>query len=316
MKIGHSNVLGHMLEAEDVTQQAIRDLVIVCPECRSPVYKIQRAAGDADQHFLAHFPAQRDTAKECELRVARYASGAARESEESERKGHLRFFLAALDEMVGGVMERIVGMDDAQLRVMAAIRRSKNVWKLRQEVVALLAEETDGGRDRLGLDEEGSFKAGLVADPVLGYQRQKRFADDMFATLRRPECRTAYANLQMHAWLATMHYFQDKAPGDPREEPLVLFMASFTSDDYQGTMRHHAALARTDITYMKQVFASYIRQILLGIDYGDWLRRRRDDARLLGLKWKPDAIIVAPPKRKPRPKATHRKAKPGRRRAA
>jgi hypothetical protein len=314
MKIAHSNLLGHLFEAKDATAKDVSDLLIVCPECRSPVYKMKRGDSENAQHFFSHYPAQKDTAKECELRMARYTPDRIAKDTHAERANNLKFFIAALDEMLTEVVEKQRGEIDREDRMLLQkIAKSKNITKLKQEVTQLaigaIQHEEDVTKNRLGLDSRHSYENGMIIRPRLRYEHQKGYAEDLFATLIRPECKTAYTKLQNYAWLLTLNYFHMHAE-DPKNDALVNFCFAFTIGNFDACKYWHGYLKRGDIPQIKAVFTTYIHQILLSIDYGKWLLRRRNEVRLQRLRWTPDRVFnPAAKKRRPKPKRTHKMKK-------
>lgn len=317
MKIAHSNLLGHLIEAEDVTAKAVSDLLVVCPECRSPIYKMERGEGKSVQHFFSHYPAQKDTSKECELRVARYTAEQMTQDIATERAHNLKFFLAALNEMVVEVVEKQRGpIDQEDRRDLRQIAKSKNINRLRQEVAQLAAgaiqHEDDETKNRLGLDSRDSYNSGLMIRPRLSYEHQRGYAQDLFDTLVRPECTTIYAKLQHYAWMLTLDYFHAHAE-NPQTDAILNFCLALTEDNFQECKYWNSLMVHGDIPQIKAVFSTFIHQILLSVDYGEWLLRRRNEVKLQRLRWTPDRIFNPAVKQcRHKPKRTHRKKKPGR----
>jgi hypothetical protein len=311
MKIGHSNLLGHLVESKDTTVQEVADMLVVCPECRSPIYKMQRGEGENAQHFFSHYPAQKDTAKECELRVARYTTERVIKERAKERLQNLKFFLAALDEMMLGVMEAQRGeIGEFERRLLKGISKSKNVSKLGQEVklltVGAVHHEDDYTKNRLGLDIKDSYNSGLMIRPRLSYEHQHGYAKDLFETLIRPECTSAYLKLQQYAWLLTLDYFRERAE-DLETDPTLNFCLLYTSDEYYGVKYWMSHMVSENIAQIKAVFSTFIYHILLSIDYGDWLFKRQNNIRLQKLRWSPDRVFNRNAKHpRIKPKRTHR----------
>lgn len=78
MKTGFSIILGEYIDASALTHRDCEPFQIVCPECREPMFKVERPQETESTQYLSHYKLKTPFA-DCELRV----EGASRSDREA-----------------------------------------------------------------------------------------------------------------------------------------------------------------------------------------------------------------------------------------
>lgn len=315
MKAGHSNLLGHMVDAASVPQRGCADLQIVCPICREPVYKSGRQDGERSLDYLAHFPNTKADVSQCELRVSRMMADRAPDEDEIRgRRENLKFFLAVLTQMIDEALSNLNG--EAASKYMGVIRRSRMVLgcsdmskKTNREVVEQGQLLMPDARDDMKTLEVAHLMTGRKLG--LDLNRQRAYAHDFLRTLLTPQCTTAYRHLYQKAWYASLTYFVKVYEQHPDELHFDNAFHCGLGMAYDGEVndRHTMAMMYDEAAQgeMLDTAGALTLRILMTLDYAGWLRRRLENPSLQRVRWMPDRIVEAKPKRKPRPKRTHRR---------
>lgn len=315
MKTGFSVILGHLVDAASVPHHGCATLQVKCPSCHEPVYKAERGKGDGMQHYFCHYPStDREQVEECERRVARMTISLDLGKEEKRlQRQHLSFFLAITDRMVIEAVGSFARVDEDLIDAMRSNRLLASMLKgyhkiMREKVhtsgLGILFTERE--KDRFRRWTRGAFDVNAL-DPV----RQETYGREMAMMLMTPPCAPQLMRSHMAALAATCVYLSNtqeiepepwKAPAIQTLETLICDPDLFATPGYFDDERLkslHAAIGLSQ---------TFLVQILMAIDYGGWLERRSNDPALAGKRWTAPAAPKVP-KRRLKPRRTHRKNK-------
>jgi len=204
MKIGYSNLLRHLVDAPEIEHGECESLQIVCPECREPVFKTERAREGSGQHFLSHYGADRAMVAQCELRVGALSSGDARTSAAEGRGQNLKLFLRVLRQMVDETSARYLARSSTTTalptvrQILAGSLTSEMIASARSQAVQMGLEQL------LDLSRTAYRRGGYENDYGgirLTDRRQIGYATDMAATLFSPACRKDCRFVLAHGWV-------------------------------------------------------------------------------------------------------------------
>ena len=120
MKIGYSLILSEVIAAHELEYGDCAKFQVTCPVCRSAVFKSIRAKdADNENHFLSHYRADSEDAKQCELRVASIAESVLRQWTIEGRQQTLQRFLAVLPQEIFNALSmfEFVNLEDMRKTV-------------------------------------------------------------------------------------------------------------------------------------------------------------------------------------------------------
>lgn len=317
MRRAYSFAHGRTVPAEQIDYRHCRDDRVECEICRDRVFKSVRRHSGRETHFLSHHRAAAGHARECEARVARRMRDEAAAGDGGIDRGQsLNIRLGAL--------RRILDRQFASRAIMASkLQRRGNVWIPDPEypnghptlcglgflhLIAAtgfcIAAAHDGHDHELenGPDTEG----GLALRAMLEEERrrrpfgthsakQRRWAHDMTALLVRDDSRRPLLALVHHAVADVLSRSADEIALD--EVQLMQVLRIMSATPHPELSIHDAPLDPDDPdspSLGRRADAMVIHRmqgILLEIDY---------DAKV-------PAAPPPKPKRKPRPKRTHRR---------
>ena len=202
MKIGYSISIGEHVDAEDIDYADISDFKIVCPICREPVHKVERA----NQHFLSHKHRTPGNDADCELRVASLTRLQLDALDAVSRGQTLEAFFRDLPEMIDMVMpEPQAGVPP--WRKIAALNRwrpdARRMRVAHREFMAskVTPELLSYVIDRV-MDEERPEHAIRRGGSRLNRHVQRRAAHDMFRTVMTGNGRIGFEPLYWAGWCA------------------------------------------------------------------------------------------------------------------
>lgn len=119
MKLGYSMLSGEHIHSEEIDYTDCKDLQIVCPACKEPVFKVVRATIPAI-HYLSHYEKDKVYEEECRLRVANIRSDDIASYNATSRGQRLEYFLSVLK---GAIIKTLHG--DSQ-KIDSWLKKSMN----------------------------------------------------------------------------------------------------------------------------------------------------------------------------------------------
>lgn len=124
MKYGYSHVADRIMPATALRHGDCGDGWVTCPECKKPVFKVERADGGATIHYLSHYRKGEDDAH-CELRVNSMTPDDVARRNSTAHGQTLERYYDGIDEMIADCLP---GLGITMGRVHLA-RRNENVCK-------------------------------------------------------------------------------------------------------------------------------------------------------------------------------------------
>lgn len=181
MKMGYSLLLGEYVPAEQIRYGDVSGFQIVCPCCKDPVIKVERATATDVAEFLSHY-ASKPGVGECELRVASISSETRTATNNQSRGQSLKMFMSVLRDAMNleksdrGLVERARKLGFvARFTDSLADFFAKGGWPYEVELEPLLDTIAKS------IDAERTF-----ADTGLSMSFRRRLAADLVRHLRSP----------------------------------------------------------------------------------------------------------------------------------
>ena len=205
MKIGYSILLGEILEANTIDYDDCRNLQVVCPECREPVFKGVRTHQDEETHYLSHYDKKVAYSADCENRVGGITHQQIAEDNTDARKQRLQHFLSLLPNLLDKdpIFQRGLEASHKKMDKSASFRLFRDFCyqAVDQAPVDEVISEciTDY---RASLKESGWGLATTFSQHI-----QERIASDMYRTLVRPIARRNRDRLFSCAFLHVSNSF-------------------------------------------------------------------------------------------------------------
>ncbi len=100
MKTGYSLLLGEYIDAEKVNYLDCKLFQIVCPNCKEPIFKVDRELVSTPVEYLSHYNRDKGYVAECELRVNSLSREEIATSNNLSRGQRLEYFLSVLQETI------------------------------------------------------------------------------------------------------------------------------------------------------------------------------------------------------------------------
>jgi hypothetical protein len=284
VRIGYSLLLGEHVMAVDLIYSDCRSLQVVCPACKEPLFKGERARDSEGAHYLSHYSRDRSFVEECELRVAAIASKVIADHTIASRGQRLQLFLRVLqDELVRSTATDASA--EVELRRKHALsRRSACLrWLSRQSRDALAGH-------RFSCEQFNEYADNYVADAGLdlpagsfSVATQKRTAFDVYQHLLSPAAFPSFEFVYRHA--AIVLYERVLAAGC-RLEPwqaaltILLFGGKRRGIEVLTALRQVSCESpfASDLTQFGKLLAEIQHELngaLLRVPYLDILRRER-----------------------------------------
>lgn len=140
MKLGYSILLGEYFEAEAICYTHCKDLQIVCPNCREPIFKRVRSVPE-EIHYYAHYEKDKNSIEECELRVNGIKGEQILKQNIESRGQKLKYFMYVFKDMLKEYLDgappmstvyyAIKNMPDQEIDI--AMRRITPSFSLKKE---------------------------------------------------------------------------------------------------------------------------------------------------------------------------------------
>lgn len=96
MKFGYSLFLNEYIYPHNIDYEDCRTFQIVCPECKEPVYKVNRE----EIHYFSHYKKDETLNEQCELRVNRIAQETFISKNQESRNQKLSYFLQVFKDII------------------------------------------------------------------------------------------------------------------------------------------------------------------------------------------------------------------------
>lgn len=249
MKYGYANLLSEAIDAALLTHEDCRAFQIVCPICREPVFKVERARPES-LHYLSHYAAAAAYSAECELRVGKFDPREVEAQNALSRGQKIALFLKVFREAVLRYEMRCPReKSDTLLRL---LERSKPLEFLRGQM--LQWGERFGSEDWIFLEgaehyvkedvgiEHPMWKTGLAI------QTQQRIALDMWRTLWTPPARENACFLWNFGYAMVMSRLQislDRGLLDAPSRLLRRYVEKLVQSSRRGGMQLLAEMGAT-----------------------------------------------------------------------
>lgn len=202
MKTGYSILLGEYIEAAHIDYADCKGFQIVCPNCKEPIFKVERE-GELALHYLSHYAAAKAFATDCELRVSGLDSLKLEQHNHASREQRLKLFLGVLrrvvtDQFYSTGKEKVPSMQ-------RLLNRSKAVTWMREAVFSAMRSHRDAFLNDFEKYAETYIGEGVGDnDPVwktgFAMSVQVRIAKDMMASLMTGAGRENFYWLWNHAY--------------------------------------------------------------------------------------------------------------------
>lgn len=206
MKLGYSILLGEIIAAEHLDYDDCRALLIVCPECREPIFKGLRTAEESETHYLSHYDKKIAYNADCENRVGGISINAIEKHNHDARNQRLTLFMSVLKNLLGKSPETYPkGIDTVQRK----LERSASFQKFRGFFYkGMMAGSVDQLVEYMKIDYRDHIdRSGWAITTTFPIHVQERIAGDMFKTLCRPIARKNLDTLFAHAFLRVLQGF-------------------------------------------------------------------------------------------------------------
>lgn len=198
MKTGYSILLGEFVNATSLAHRDCEPFQIVCPACREPLFKVERATHAEKIDYLSHYQKTSSYVADCELRVASSASEQGKHNQDS-RNQKLTYFLAVFSKALESdpYVTYSKGLENSH----SLINRSK-AWRFfREQCFSAAREMAVEANFREYAEFYISEAFGKSGFPVTGFsvETQVRIACDMMKLLSTAPARPNYDKLFNHA---------------------------------------------------------------------------------------------------------------------
>jgi hypothetical protein len=100
MKLGYSLLLREYVAAEKIDYSDCKNFQIVCPNCKEPIFKVERKIEPQIIHYLSHYNRDKDYVDICELRVIKISSREIESVNNISRNQKLEYFLKVLKDAI------------------------------------------------------------------------------------------------------------------------------------------------------------------------------------------------------------------------
>lgn len=203
MKTGYANLLGEYIDAAHIDYADCKSFQIVCPNCKEPIFKVQRV-GELALHYLSHYAAAKAFATDCELRVGGLEQRQLEQHNHASREQRLKLFLGVLRHTVTAQFYR-AGKDKVPV-MQRLLNRSKAVTWLREGAFQNMAQHGSQFLDDFEECAKAYIDEGIGEnDPVwntgFAMSVQVRIAKDMMASLMTGAGRENFYWLWNHAYV-------------------------------------------------------------------------------------------------------------------
>lgn len=288
MKVGYSNILRSLVPSHELTCQEVGDLIIVCPECREPVFKVERSSSTGTMHYLSHYQRTKSQVTECELRVARLGQGEIVASAASSHADNMKYLLSCFKDLVDDAVRRS-GVDVSEKRIQQ-IMRNPHVQEAmrdirdRQRVDDAAMTEIIAASADAYLDAE-HHDLFIRTDRRFNVARQTSIALDMQETLLTDQSRALYARLFAVSWQLSLKWGVQEKSGHRILNAIIQPSVARTLRDLPGLKGYKARKflqdwlrGSTEEKSPVQLLATAIDMtmatVLVSLDYLGWLHRR------------------------------------------
>jgi len=214
MKLGYSNLLGELLQAEKIDYTDCKNFQIVCPNCKEPIFKVNRNQEEEKSlHYLSHYNKDKSYNLECELRVNGLSKIQIETENTLSRNQRLKYFLKVLQKTIA---KRHYGVDNIEIAI-------KNITKLNSNPYLKLFRDFEFNtylKYNIASDEEDFFsQADLYINEIKNISSefystqfsidiQKRIAFDIWKTIYTPNGKPNYIFLFHHAYFFLLNRFR------------------------------------------------------------------------------------------------------------
>lgn len=208
MKLGLSNLLGELIEAEKLNYEDCRNFQVVCPSCREPVFKAVRPEESKEVHYLSHYAQVESYVSDCELRVARISSEEVTRRNSMSREQKLKYFLSVIQEAVPiGIYTDNEKAAKAREHFVRKLKKCRSIQKFRDGVHHTLRTKFAKMRDPQLMEMVTGFveftmeKEGGFYKTAFALDTQKRIALDIWRHVMTQQAKPTFDFLFVHAYL-------------------------------------------------------------------------------------------------------------------
>lgn len=288
MKIGYSNILRSLVPAPELTCEEVGDLIIVCPECREPVFKVERSASTGTMHYLSHYQRTKAQVAECELRVERLAHGEITASAASGHADNMAYLTSCFRELLEDAVQRS-GIDVPEKRIQQ-IMRNPFVQEAMRDVRERQRIDGDSMTEIIAASADIYLDANhhelfIRTDRRFNIARQTSIALDMQETLLTDQARSLYARLFAVSWQLSLEWGIQQKKGHKLLNAFIQPSVAKTLRDLPGLKGYKGRKfledwlrGSTEEKNPAKLLATAIDMtmitVLVSLDYLGWLHRR------------------------------------------
>lgn len=288
MKIGYSNILRSLVPAPELTCEEVGDLIIVCPECREPVFKVERSASTGTMHYLSHYQRTKAQVAECELRVARLAHAEITASATSGHADNMAYLLSCFREILDDAVQRS-GIDVPEKRIQQIMRNplvqeAMRDIKKRQQIDNDSMTEMIAASANVYLDPN-HHDLFIRTDRRFNVARQTSIALDMQETLLTDQAKSLYAHLFAVSWQLSLEWGLQKKSGHSIINAFIQPGVAKTLRDLPQLKGHKgrkflevwlrgSTEGKNPVKLLATAIDMTMVTVLVSLDYLGWLHRR------------------------------------------
>lgn len=250
MNIGYSNILGEHIQAAVLHHKDCEPFQVVCPCCREPVFKVERADGTGQTiHYLSHYAADTAYQADCELRVAAIGEESVRQGDKVSRDQRLQYFLQVLRDLIGQDAIYSGAADKSQ----KLLNRAKAIGWMRLQQYEM-GQTLSWSRSDFGEAVTGYLKdlasVGGILETSFAISVQERIAYDIWNSLLTIKGRPNYEFLFNHGYVRLLSRMGAAAAQRQLTAPernMYNHAARLISVGKQGGMQIIGDMARTSV---------------------------------------------------------------------
>lgn len=207
MKLGYSLLLAEYVAAEKVDYLDCKNFQIVCPNCKEPIFKVERQLPQTI-HYLSHYNRDKTYVDICELRVVKISQNEIQSVNNISREQKLEYFLSVLRD---AIIENEYPNNPESIKSIKALfnklNHSAGIQVLRDMMYELSRQQflqcSDNDLYECFDDYISEIKmiSGSFPKTSFSIEMQKRIATDIWKHLLSPKAKGNYSFLLFHAYV-------------------------------------------------------------------------------------------------------------------
>lgn len=222
MKLGYSLLLGEYVAAEKIDYSDCKNFQIVCPNCKEPIFKVERELKPQIIHYLSHYNRDKTYVDICELRVIKISQNEIQSVNNISRDQKLEYFLSVLRDVI--IENEYPNNNPENIKSVKALinklNHSAGVQVLRDMMYELSRQqflqcsENDLYECFDDYISEIKMISGSFPKTSFSIGMQKRIAADIWKHLLSPKAKGNYSFLLFHGYIMLMMRIEKKAYND------------------------------------------------------------------------------------------------------